>query len=421
MKRRSILVVHRRGGKSVFCVNQTIHAGIYFNKTDPKTGKRLLNPTYAYIAPTYRQVKEIAWEYFLQYGRKLPGFGKSISELKVWYDTPTGKCTISLIGAENFETFRGRKFDGYVLDEASIIPLSKVRDEILLATIADRLGWEIVIGTPKGHNEFKRLLDSARMSDDWYTRVIPVTETRMIHPEELKELKRTMSEEAFEQEFMCNFNAIPSGYFYQRQIEDSIVEGRVNDIPWHPNYPVNVAWDLGRDTMSLWFFQEVGRETRFIDYWQDAGKGLPDAVKYLQSKRYVYGTMVYPHDIKYTDLVTNTSRLDYMTANGFTNYDVVPKTESVSEDTHTVRQVIPMCLFDKTNCAEGVMALSQYRRKWDDILQIYSENPVHDKYSHGADSFRQFAKWYQPGFGDRLNGRKNLPDVAEHDYDIFGQ
>jgi hypothetical protein len=315
------------------------------------------------------------------------------------------------------------KFDGYILDEASTIPLKKIRDEILMATISDRIGWEIIIGTPQGQNAFKELFMMAQMDADgeWYARLIPVTETNMITPTELLSLKKNMSKEAFEQEYMCNFNAIPSGYYYQSYIEDAIRENRVTKVPYDPSYPVTTYWDMGRDGIAIWYIQEVGREIRCIRYWETTGKGLNVAIQEIESHNYHYSEHFLPHDASNHELQVDTTRVDFLRNNGLRNLTVVPRTKSVAEDLHLVRVVLPKCLFDKDNCKLGLEALIGYRRKYDDVLKVYSDKPVHDKCSHGADSFRQFAVSYQPGFGSMgaIEERNRLPEVADSHYDMF--
>ena len=53
-ERFACLVCHRRAGKTVACVNELVLRALY-------TGKK--NARYAYIAPFYRQAKDVAWSY----------------------------------------------------------------------------------------------------------------------------------------------------------------------------------------------------------------------------------------------------------------------------------------------------------------------------------------------------------------------
>ena len=53
------------------------------------------------------------------------------------------------------------------------------------------------------------------------------------------------------------------------------------------------------------------------------------------------------------------------------------------------------------NCAQGIKALSQYHKEYDETHACYRDNPSHDWASHGADAFRYLcqalAKGKRPG------------------------
>jgi len=302
-----------------------------------------------------------------------------------------------------------------------------VRDKVLLPTLSDRKGWEIIIGTPKGDNAFKRLYYTALENPDMYFCCLhKATDTGIIDDEELAMLKKTMSPEAFAQEYMCDFNAAPAGYYYAEVMQDAAEEGRICSVPYDPISGVGTFWDLGvNDLCTIWFIQEVGRELRVIDYEQGNGKGLDHWWKEVVDKKdYEYVGHWMPHDIATREITTGRARIDYLEELGMTDINVVPRTGNVSEDIHLVRSVIPLCLFDKVNTGLGIKCLREYQRKWDSKNKVFMNTPLHNEASHGADGFRQFAKVYEPGMlkyngRQRANSLKHLA-VAKHDYSIFG-
>ena len=91
--RFTVVVAHRRMGKTVSAINQLVHSALLCDKD---------NPRFAYIAPTYAQCKRIAWDYLLQYTRPL-GAVANIAELRVDF---MGR-RISLYGADNPDSLRG--------------------------------------------------------------------------------------------------------------------------------------------------------------------------------------------------------------------------------------------------------------------------------------------------------------------------
>jgi len=97
--RWSVLVCHRRFGKTVCMINQLIKSALL---------SKLKNPRYAYIAPTFKQAKSIAWDYMKQFTLKIPGVRFNETELRV--DLPNGS-RITLLGSENCDGLRGIYLD----------------------------------------------------------------------------------------------------------------------------------------------------------------------------------------------------------------------------------------------------------------------------------------------------------------------
>jgi len=425
VKRHNVLVFHRRGGKTVFAVNELLDRCIFFDKMDPLTGRPLRNPHFAFVATTIGQVEQIAWQYFKDYCKDIPGVKFNNQKLRITFPHPRGEAKISLFGAENFNALRGLYLDGYVLDEyADMHP--DVRDKVLLATITDRKGWEIIIGTPKGENAFKDVYQTALDDPDrWFSSLHTVEDTDLIDAEELDMLKSSMSEEAFKQEFMCDFNAAPSGKFYQQYIDELKREGRVCEVPHENAAMVSTFWDLGfSDSTVIWFIQEVGREIRVINYYEAAGNGIEHYVDVLNEmaneEGYRYNEHVLPHDAAHNSLQTGTSMVTMMEDLGVTGIRVLDKTPSVMQDINTVRQVLPKCWFDREKTFKGLKALSGYERKWDNRKRVYADRPLHNWACHAADGFRQFAVDYQPGFGKSIGERYNdLPQTGESEYNIL--
>ena len=137
--RFTVVVAHRRMGKTVSAIMHLIDAALNNEQKDPR---------YAYIAPTYAQAKRVAFDYLVEYTRPL-GAKVNIAELRVDF---LGK-RISLYGSENGDSLRGQYFDGVVLDEIGD-QNPKIWNEILRPALADRKGWCLFIGTPKGNNHF---------------------------------------------------------------------------------------------------------------------------------------------------------------------------------------------------------------------------------------------------------------------------
>jgi hypothetical protein len=194
LKRFSVLVIHRRAGKTVLAILSLIDAALQ-NKKD--------SPRYAYIAPKYNQAKDVAWSYIKHYARMVPG--TTINEAETWVCFP-GDKRIRIYGADNPDGLRGLYLDGAVLDEVAQMK-PDLWDEVILPTLADRQGWALFIGTPKGVNRFSELYDHARVKPGWYAALFDVTQTDALPPAEIELARAEMSEQKFAQEYLCDFSA----------------------------------------------------------------------------------------------------------------------------------------------------------------------------------------------------------------------
>ena len=196
--RWSVIVIHRRFGKTVMLLNHIIKDALTSTKQQPR---------YAYIAPFFKQAKQLAWDYLKYYCDPIPGRVYMESELRV--DLPSG-ARIRLYGADNPDSLRGIYLDGCVLDEyAQIDPV--LFSSILRPALSDRKGWCVFSGTPNGKNHFYDVLQTAQQigsEGGWYHLVAPASETGIVDPDELRDAKRTMTEEEYEREYECSFNSI---------------------------------------------------------------------------------------------------------------------------------------------------------------------------------------------------------------------
>lgn len=192
-----------------------------------------------------------------------------------------------------------------------------------------------------------------------------------------------------------------SGSIYQAEMEWLMLNGRLTDVPYVPGSPVYTFWDLGRsDNMAIWFMQRTGLANRFFLYHQDAGKQLAHYTSLLQrwrdEHRWIYGGHYLPHDIEVTDLSSadNKSRRELLEESGIGEVHVVPRIHDVWEGIEMTRRAFAGCWFDRTGCEEGLKALRNYRRDYDERNQVYRQRPLHNWASNGADAFRQFAQGF---------------------------
>jgi len=400
-KRWGVVVCHRRFGKTVWAINHILRAALMCEKN---------NPRLAYMAPTYRQAKNVAWDYIKEYAGRIPGVRFHETELRC--DLPTG-ARISLLGAENPDSLRGIYLDGCVMDEVADMP-ENVFPEVLRPALSDRKGFCIFLGTPKGHNAFYEKYEEAVANDDWLAAVYKASETGILDQEELDAAKVMMSSDQYAQEFECSWNANVPGAVYGKELEEAQAGGRITNVPYDPSVRVDTWWDLGvGDSTAIFFTQNVGRAVHVVDYYEARGEGLPHYCKVLSSKNYLYGEHNAPHDIEVRELGSGKSRREVAWDLGL-NFRVVPKLP-IEDGIHAAQMLIPRLWFDREKCKHGLECLRQYHRAYNERTRSFRATPVHDFSSHAADAFRYLAVGLR-----ETNGRMEAPQkMAEMDYNPF--
>lgn len=379
-KRYSLTVAHRRAGKTVARINKLIRCA---------ASAEIDAPRFGYLAPYYIQAKDIAWNYLKQYSRPILDIGGKINESELSVQFAHNGAQIRLYGAENAERLRGLYFDGIAADEAQDIAPGALT-QVIMPALADRKGWLDLSGTPKGWgNLLGESYKRAKDDPEWFVQLLKASETGLIDADELRRLRAMMPENEYLQEFECSFDAAITGAYYAAEIQRAQEDGRIDRVPYDKALKVHTAWDLGvSDSTAIWFYQQVGREIRVIDYYEASGYGLDHYAGVLDKRGYLYGTHFAPHDIQVRELGTGKSRWDIAKGLGIT-FKTLPA-DSVQDGISTARLLISRMYFDEVRCAVGIDALRQYREKRDEKRGI-NLGPLHDWSSHAADSFRYLA------------------------------
>jgi len=392
-KRFGVVVAHRRMGKTVSAINHLIKDALLNQKEAPR---------YAYIAPTYGQAKRVAWDYLVKYAEPLGGTS-NISELRVDF----WARRIQLFGSDNPETLRGQYFDGVILDEIGD-QNPKIWTDIVRPALADRKGWCLFIGTPKGHNHFKELRDRAEKEDGWGLLEFKASETGVVDDIELKAAKNEMGEDKYRQEFECSFDAAVEGSYFGQILNELEEKKHMQEIPREELSRTFTAWDLGMgDSTSIWVAQLVGTEVRLIDYYENHGVGLDHYVKWIKDNDYLKAEHILPHDVRVRELGTGKSRMEMLEESGL-EVKIAPRM-GLDDGIQAVRRLLPRCWFNVPKVQIGLNCLRNYRRDYDEKRKIFYERPLHDWSSHGSDSFRYLALGLDEGHSTWSKPINQLP------------
>tara|TARA_R110000868_G_scaffold72156_3_gene210468 strand:- start:2900 stop:4216 length:1317 start_codon:yes stop_codon:yes gene_type:complete len=378
-QRWACVVAHRRAGKTVACVNELIKAAL----TDARDGQ-----LYAYVAPFYTQAKGVAWDYLKSFSRPIPGIKVNEAELRI--DYPNGN-RVQLFGADNADRMRGLAFSGLVADEFGDWKPS-VWGYVIRPALADRRGWAIIIGTPKGRNQFCTAFERARSDTDWLAMMLKASETGLLPPDEIAALQKELTEDAYRQEMECDFEAALLGAFYGKEMRQAMEQGRITEVTYDDAVPVYTAWDLGyKDDTAIWWYQVVRGEVHVLEYYAVSGADIATIAGVVASKPYRYGRHWLPHDARAKTLAAaGKSIVEQLGVHlGISTLAIVPDL-SVQDGIQAVRQMLPRTWFDE-GCDEGLEALRQYQREFDEDKKAFRQTPRHDWTSHPADAFRMLA------------------------------
>ena len=348
-------------------------------------------PLFGYVAPFRSQAKKVAWEYLKTYAKPIikPG-GINEAELEVRL---MNGAKIALFGADNADAMRGLGMDGIVLDEYGDYKPS-VWGSVIRPLLSDKQGWALFIGTPKGKNQFWDIFQTARLDPaEWYCLSLPASKSGILPSSELNAVRMQITEDQYMQEYEVSFEAAILGAYYGKEMRIAADEKRIGMVPYDPALKTYTAWDLGyRDDTAIWWYQAVRGEIHVIDYHAVSGASIAEISKTVLDKPYHYAKHFLPHDAKAKTLAAAGKAVIEQLAThlGMENLAIVPDL-SLQDGIQAVRQTLKDCWFDEVKCREGIEALRQYEREYDEDRKAFRQVPKHNWTSHPADAFRMLS------------------------------
>jgi hypothetical protein len=146
----------------------------------------------------------------------------------------------------------------------------------------------------------------------------------------------------------------------------------------------------------VWFYQVVRGEIHVVDFFSISGVSVNQLADIIKGRGYRYGKHWLPHDAKAKTLASGGKSIIEQLAEhlGISKLAIVPDL-SVQDGIQAVRQMLPRVWFDKRT-EDGIEALRQYQREYDEDKKAFRSTPRHDWTSHPADAFRMLAiAWRQ--------------------------
>lgn len=397
------LIWHRRAGKDDLAMHWTACSAM----------QRVGN--YWHMLPKANQARKALWDAVNPHTGKrrideaFPHELRSVTRDHEMMIRFVNGATWQVVGSDNFNQLVGSPPVGLVLSEYAIS--APMAWEYLSPILRENGGWAIFPYTPRGKNHGYELYTQNLKNPDWFVQRLTIEDTGVFTKAHMAEERREgKSEEFIQQEYYCSFEAPNSGAYYGRWMSAAWEEKRVTRVPVEPGIDCESYWDLGMDdSMSIWIMQPVGREVHFVAYYEAQGEGLAHYANWLKDwadKHQVrFSRHGMPHDIEVRELGTGVSRRETAQQYGIRPIAVAKKLD-VEEGINAVRKILPKCFFDQEGCKQGIRALTDYAKDFDDKHKVFRTKPRHDWASHGADAFRTFAVIYRqsPSVASSITG-----------------
>ncbi len=198
-ERFRVVVAGRRFGKS------------YLSMTEMAKFARHPNRKIFYVAPTYRQAKQIIWD-DLKDKMTSVRWAKKINESDLSI-TLVNNSKIYLRSADNFDSLRGVSMDFLVMDEAAMID-QKAWTEVCRPALSDRRGHALFITTPKGKNWVYDLHHDAKMLEGWNSYTYTTLQGGQVDEQEVEAARRELDEKSFRQEYEATFETYAGQIYY---------------------------------------------------------------------------------------------------------------------------------------------------------------------------------------------------------------
>jgi hypothetical protein len=164
-----------------------------------------------YTAPTYRQAKQIAWKMLQYFAPSDHITNKNETDLSMTF---LNGSTISLRGADNYDSLRGVGLDALVLDEYADMA-AEVWTEVLRPALSDKLGSALFIGTPAGFNHLYDLWIEAESKPDWKAWQFTTADGGHVPQEELEAARLDLDERTYKQEYEASFASLTGRVYYE--------------------------------------------------------------------------------------------------------------------------------------------------------------------------------------------------------------
>lgn len=376
-----VLCCGRRWGKTTLAIDQM------------KGRAAIPNSRIAYIAPTYQQARDIAWE---PLKKDCLQAAESINESRLEIRLVNGSIII-LRGWEAIETLRGQKFDLIVLDEVAMFRnFDSTWEEVIRPTLTDNKGEGIFISTPKGFNHFYDLFNKESKDDDFKSFHFSTYDNSHIPKDEIEKAKKELTDDRFAQEYMADF----------RKSEGLVYKEFNRAMHIFKDYP-NREWvktfgghDFGTNNPCASISIKKDKDARYWVWNEFYKSGLTDAQQadYVAALRW---------DECYPDPESASGILE-LKRRGVNVREVIKNRDSIRNGINTVKELFKTGrLKIHESCSNLIWEFETYAYPESRPNQNEPENPIKDN-DHALDALR-----YALTMDNALSVKKYYPNQSQ--------
>ena len=357
----------RRFGKTVLAIEEMIGVAVASD-----------NRRIAYIAPTFDQARDIAWDQLKQRCAPIARYING-SRLEIALATQEGGTSLIVLKSwDAIETLRGQKFNFLVLDEvASMRNFWTGWSEVLRPTLTDSAGGAMFISTPKGFNHFYDLFNfenDSRHKTSYRSFHATTYDNPFMQSEEIDAAKLELDEDRFAQEYLADFRKM-EGLIYKdfsrgTHLYDNFTKRR-------PIVSVYAGIDFGYTNPTAIIRVEHDADNHYwVNYeWYKREKLMPEIIEQC---RYVNAASYYPDPAE-------PDRIEELQRAGINCHEV---SKDVEAGIGTVQALFRQNrLHIHKDCVNLINELETYRYQEKKADKNDPETPVKEN-DHGLDALR---------------------------------
>ena len=382
--RFKVPVVHRRWGKTHMALAGLVDTAERCRKEAPRCH---------YLASTQKAAKNICWSML----QDLCGDTAKLYSSDLSANFPNGG-KVQLLSTFDFQKHRGIYSDNVVFDETALMPPT-AWTQVFRPALADRGGKATFIGTPMGRGFFHELFEFGNDPElpNWKSWLYNIDNTDVLAKAEIADLRATMPDRDFEQEFMCSWDVGNPGAFFAKEMHEMKKAGRVGSVDYLEGLPVFASWFLPKtDGAVVTFWQQHDQELRCFDQIWEQHTTVSEVVDLVMAKPFPVEKNIAPAHL--VDVDHHASRIGQARALGlrFKPARALPGIEGI----YSTKPILKAARFDQERCADTLEALRQYHAEYDEVGRVYDSKPVVDWTNDHAGSIATFAAQFNPRRSD---------------------